>query len=148
VDREAPAEVDEPVTQNQQPTIDAKERLLKGAEVIGKVLVPAGFTFKFRGDGIGSGGHFASGEFVRGDRRLEFHFRYTLGMVTYHVGTAELSHEDYLRCLGVHEKRHYPDFPKHPLDSFIELSKDLAEFCSDFVTGDASKFLSCTPPEK
>jgi hypothetical protein len=147
VDGEAPAEV-EAQMKNPEIVIGPKAILLAGSEILGNVLTPAGFKFQFRGDGVGSGGHFAHGEFVRGNRRLEFHFRHTLGMVTYHVGEAQLGHEDYLRCLGFYEQRHYPDFPKHPLDSFTELSRDLREFCSDFVSGDASKLLSCASRKK
>jgi hypothetical protein len=142
VDREAPAEVDEPMMQK-AAALDPKETLLKGAEILATVLVPAGFVFNFREHGRGSGGQFAWGEFVRDDRRLEFHFRFSLGMVTYHVGSARLGHEEYMKRLGVYERRHYPDFPEHPLDSFTELSRDLVEFCSDFTLGDASRFLSC-----
>jgi hypothetical protein len=138
---EAPAEVEK---QMNEGTLGSKAMLLRGAEILGEVLQPAGFAFEFRGSGEGSGGLFAWGEFVREDRRVEIHFRHTLGMVAYHVGAAKLTHEDYLKCLGVYEKRHFPDFPKHPLDSFKELSRDLREFCTDFVAGDASKFLSCT----
>lgn len=124
--------------------LDPKVMLVQGAAILDEVLGPAGFVFEFREKGKGSGGHFAWGEFVRGNRSIEVHFRYSLGMVKYHVGTAELTHEDYLKCLGVYEKRHYPDFPNHPLDSFRSLSQDLSEFCADFLTADCSRFLSCT----
>jgi hypothetical protein len=44
--------------------------LLEGAEILTKVL-PEDFSFQFRGGGKSSGGNYAWGEFVRGDRKLE-----------------------------------------------------------------------------
>lgn len=61
-------------------------------------------------------------------------------MVTYHVGDASLGHEDYMRLLGVYGRNLYPDFPRHPLDSFRSLASDLENFCSDFVSGEGVQF--------
>src|ERR1700733_2642043 len=42
-----------------------------------------GFVFGPTTAGDGSGGSFARGEFRGGNRRLELHYRYSLGLVTY-----------------------------------------------------------------
>jgi hypothetical protein len=120
-----------------------------GAQILSDVLVPAGFHFEPRRGGIGSGGAFAHGQFVRGDRRLEIHFRDTLGLISYHLGKQQVSHQDYLKCLGVYGRHHYPDFPNDPLESFHALAKDLSLFFEDFLTGDGSLLLACAadPPK-
>ena len=66
-------------------TSTPKQTLLAGVGILDSVLSPYGFVFEFRDEGIGAMGPFAWGEFVRGDRRLELHYRYGLGLVTYHA---------------------------------------------------------------
>lgn len=48
----------------------------KGALLIEPVLKPHKFSFVFRDEGRGAGGFFATGDFIRDDRRLELHFRH------------------------------------------------------------------------
>ena len=119
-----------------------KSLLIDGAAIVESVLGTKGFVFALDQHAKGSGGWFASGSFARGDRRLELHFRGSLGMVTYHLGAASLGHEDYMRLLGVYGKNLYPDFPKEPLDSFRSLASDLENFCGDFVSGDGEQFMA------
>jgi hypothetical protein len=117
------------------------ETILKvGIEVLDPVLKPHGFKFVFEKAAQGSGGRFAFGKYVRGDRSLELHFRYSLGLVTYHIGESRLDHESYMRSLGVYGKNSYPDFPTDPLESFQSLAQDLARYCADFLTGDGAEF--------
>ena len=61
-------------------TVDPKEALFEGVKIIGPLLASKGFTFHFRDEGSGSGGKFVWGEFARKDRRLELHFRHSLGL--------------------------------------------------------------------
>jgi hypothetical protein len=121
---------------------DPKETLLKGMAIVESVLQPHGFKFMLGNVGQGSGGHFASGEFSRDDRRLELHFRHSLGLVTYHIGKHTLDHETYLRYLGKWQQRKYPGFSDDPLDGFRHLAHDLQTFCMDFVSGPGDEF--CT----
>lgn len=102
--------------------------------------MPFGFQFVLETSGKGSGGEFASGSYRRDDRRLELHFRYSLGLVTYHIGDDSLGHEEYMRFLGVFRNNRYPDFPKDPLDSFENLASDLKSYCSDFLSGAGDQF--------
>ena len=118
-------------------TMTPKEALLAGASVLDGVLRPARFVFEFREEGRGSGGHFAWGEYVREDRRLEFHFRHSLGLVRYHVADDSASHEAYMRELGVWEQCRYPGFSEEPMDAFANLSADLRH-AADFLSAGAS----------
>lgn len=110
------------------------ETLLEGAEILARVLGRHGFTFQTGTSGVGSGGAFACGDFVHDDRRLELHFRYSLGLVRYHLGPQSASHEHYMRALGVTANQ-YPGFSSDPLDGFRHLSHDLSFVTDDFLTG-------------
>jgi hypothetical protein len=68
-----------PGSPESKPT--AAEILREGAAILAPVLEPHGFRFVLETEGRGSGGHFAAGAFVRGDRRLELHYRHALGLV-------------------------------------------------------------------
>jgi len=114
-----------------------KNALLNGVQVLDPVLSPNGFQFRFRGEGKGSGGYFAFGEYVREDRRLELHFRHSLGLVTYHFADQSASHESYMRELGVWEQCRYPGFSDDAAAPFHGLAHDL-EFAKDFLSGSAA----------
>lgn len=110
------------------------ETLRAGAEIVRAVMKPHGFIFAFRGEGTGSGGHFAWGEFVRQDRRLELHYRASLGLVRYHLGAQHASHEGFMGAIGVLGCNRYPGFSHDPLDGFRDLTHDL-QFATDFLSG-------------
>ena len=118
--------------------------LLKGARELEPVLGPHGFEFVQTDSGRSSGGHFASGEYRRGDRRLELHVRWSLGLVTYHVGQNSLSHEQLTRAvratLGIGEPARYPGFSDDPLDGFRHLEVDLRHLGRVFTSGAAEEF--------
>jgi len=116
--------------------IKPKDALAEGAKILEPALSPYGFRFRFRESGKGSGGNFASGAFVRGDRQFELHFRWSLGLVRYHVDKASASHESYMRQLGVWDRCQYPGFSDDPNDAFRGLGHDLG-FAQDFLTGSA-----------
>jgi len=88
--------------------------LLRGVAVLTEVLGPAGFELVQTEDEVTTGGAFASGEFLRGDRRLELQVRSSLTLVRYHFGEKSLSHEDLVggvRALdAVSEAGQYPGF--------------------------------------
>ena len=114
-----------------------KEALLDGAKILDAVLLPKGFRFQFRKEGKGSGGNFACGEFVREDRRLELHFRQSLGLVRYHVGDQSAFHESYMRELGGWDQCRYPGFSEDPAAAFHDLAHDLG-LADDFLSGSAA----------
>jgi hypothetical protein len=117
-----------------------KQVLLAGVKIVDTVLVPHGFAFVLEKEGESSGGYFASGAYYRGNRKLELHFRWSLGLVTYHIEEAVLDHETYMRLLNVYGQNRYPDFPQNPKDSFKHLALDLQNFCSDFLSGEGEQF--------
>jgi len=102
------------------------EILKQGAKLLEPLLVSRGSRFNVVGDGRGSGGDFAVGEFRSRDRSLEVHFRYSLGLVTYYLGALSMGHIDYMRSvLGKRYASHYPAFSIDPLDAFRDLLLDL-----------------------
>jgi len=120
-----------------------QQALEAGVEFLDVLLRPQGFVYTALAAGAGSGGSFASGEFRRGNRSLELHYRYSLGLVTYHVGALVLSHEDYMwSVLGARWRSEYPGFSKEPLDGFRHLRADLENHCNDFLAGSDSAFES------
>jgi len=117
--------------------IPPKDALLEGAKILDPVLLPKGFRFQLRREGKGSGGNFAWGEFVHEDRRLELHFRQSLGLVRYHVGDQSASHESYMGQLGVWDQCRYPGFSNDPAVAFHDLAHDL-RMADDFLSASAA----------
>ena len=116
--------------------MDPRTILDEGARLLAPKLVPFGFSFIPGAYGKGSGGDAASGHFVRGDRKLELHFRYSLGLVTYHFGVMEMSHADFMRSvLGSKGGNKYPGFSDDPLQGFMDLAYDLEHYAKDFIEG-------------
>lgn len=110
--------------------------LRDGAKTLESILRPNGFRFRFRGDGKSSGGNFARAEFARRNRRIELHFRGSLGLVRYHVGNKSASHEAYMKELGVWGQCRYPGFSDDPMEAFDDLAHDLS-LAEDFLKGSA-----------
>ena len=89
------------------------ETLRKGTEILGPILSANGFTYCEGLAGHGSGGEYASGKYVKGNRILEIHFRQSLGLVTYYIGSESLRHEVFMRALlGQGAGNHYPGLCK------------------------------------
>ena len=110
--------------------------LRAGCEILDVVLVPHGFQFALRDAAQSSGGHFAWGDYVRGDRRLELHFRWSLGLVMYHLGDAQVSHVGYVRTVhGVAGGNAYPGFSDDALDGFRHLRHELETYGHTFLRG-------------
>ena len=121
---------------------EVSEILKAGVAILDDLMRSHGFVYRSTSAGVGSGGSFASGEFRRADRGLELHFRGSLGLVTYHLGCATLSHEDYMwSVLGNRWASHYPGFSDDPMDGFRHLLLDLEQYGSDFLRGSDSDFM-------
>jgi hypothetical protein len=120
----------------------AAEILNQGSRLLEPLFSKYGFVYVELKKGESSGGQFASGEFRRVDRRFEFHFRDSLGLVIYHQGSRSISHVDFMHSvLGKLYASHYPGFSKEPLDAFRNLSRDLEEYCHDFFERSDEAFL-------
>jgi hypothetical protein len=118
-----------------------RRALENGAKLLQPLLSVDGFRFKVIEVGAGSGGEYARGQFVNGDRCLDLHFGYSLGMVSYSVSEHTLSHEDYMRSLGVYGRHRYPGFAEDPLQAFRDLASDIEEFAQDWLLGDGKQFV-------
>ena len=120
------------------------ELLAQGTAELAAVLGPAGFEFIQTDEDADSGGPFASGEFLRGDRRLELHVRSSLGLVRYHFGEESLSHEDLVRGVraleGISAEAQYPGFSGDLMAPFRHLRHDLDLFGAIFLRGGAKAF--------
>ena len=106
-----------------------------------------GFNFDMAGQGTSSGGPFAWGEFVRDERRLDLHFRHSLGMVRYHIRDKSASHESYMREIGLWEGCEYPGFSADAFEAFRGLAHDLG-CAEDFTSGDATVLLRAAAKER
>jgi hypothetical protein len=119
--------------------MDPKDILKEGRKILDPIMSKNGFSFKITNSGSSSGGNFVACEYRKGDKRLEFHVRYNLGLVTYNMGGVELTHSDYMRLKNAHNK--YPGFSNNPVDGFRDLGFDLENFCLDFIVGKGDELL-------
>ncbi len=125
--------------------MDPQVALRSGAQELARALAPAGFAFAFIKEGEGSGGPFAVGEFRKENRRVEFHFRQSLGLVSYQVGEWTLSHSEYVRAVReLHGggEAFYPGFSSDPLAGFVDLRQDLERFGDVFLNREDSEFIA------
>jgi hypothetical protein len=118
--------------------------LSEGARIVGEVLEPHGFIWTSDKPHAGHPGNSASGNFTKADRKLALHFRWSLGLVSYHVGSAVVSHEALMRYLGHHQDARYPGFSTNPLDAFRHLASDLEKFGGDFIAGGGATVASAS----
>jgi hypothetical protein len=122
---------------------DPVQTLEAGRLLLDPALSSHGFIWTRGKTGASSGGSFACGEYTRENRRLELHFRHSLGLVTYHVARQSIDHSSYMRVLlGPVGGNHYPGFSNDPLDAFRHLAHDLTTYCSAFLTGSDDEFES------
>jgi len=112
------------------------ELLEAGRIILDPILTKHGFRWVAERSGHSSGGNFASGAYLRHTRRLELHFRYSLGLVSYFLGDSQVSHADYMRvAVSPGWRAAYPGFSQDPLDGFRHLAVDLAEHATAFLSG-------------
>ena len=110
--------------------------LRDGSEILKPVMNKHGFSFSIDGAGSSSGGNSAFGSWKKKDRKLEYHFRSSLGLVKYSLSTKTIEHEFFLWAIsGEQHKAKYPGSSKDPIDGFHRLRDDLNQFCAVFLTG-------------
>jgi hypothetical protein len=124
-----------------------KNILRRGIAVLNPLMWAHGFFFLRGLSGLSSGGHFASGKYVKWNRwshNLELHFRYELGLVRYYLGGHSLPHEVFMRTvLGPAKDSRCPGFRNDPMETFRDLRYDLANYGTDFLRGNREAFRSC-----
>jgi hypothetical protein len=118
-----------------------RDILQEGKRILDPVLLRFGFSFKDERSGPSSGGPYASASYVNGDRKLEVHYRWSLGLVTYHFGEETIDHESYMHVLlGTNGGNKYPGFSDDPIDGFKGLAYDLENFATAFLKGNFEEF--------
>jgi hypothetical protein len=113
----------------------ASDTLQQGNAILETVLGPAGFRFEWLAAGQSSGGDFASGKWINGNRSIEIHVRFSLGLVTYWIRGAAMGHAELMQALNVKAQAEYPGYSNDPLDGFRHLRHDLERFGGAFLSG-------------
>jgi hypothetical protein len=113
--------------------------LIEGIKILNPFLNKNGFRFTFKEKGRSSGGKYAFGIYSKGNRVIELHYRYGLGLINYSIYNTQLFHTDYMKLLGV-KKNHYPGFSNDPFQAFRDLLYDLENYAGDFISGDGIEF--------
>jgi hypothetical protein len=120
------------------------EILMRGCTILDGVLSKHGFNKQEITSGKGSGGYYAETSYTNGSRKLELHYRWSLGLVTYHFGSITLDHEAYMHALlGSNGGNKYPGFSDDPLEQFRSLVHDIEKFALAFLVGDEVEFGRC-----
>ena len=128
-----------------------EQHLLDGVKILSVYLEPLGFKFQLKETGQGSGGHFAYGHFIKSgglfgkQRKIELHFRWSLGLVGYFIDDLALSHQDYVDLLDRHGQNKYPNFSDNSQDAFHCLLWDLKNLLNDFTEHGAAIFKMKAP---
>lgn len=123
---------------------DVGERLAAGLAEIEPLLLQSGFERRLADSGKGSGGHFATAEFTKDDRRLHLWLRYDSLSVHYAIGDNRLDHTAYMReLLGPGGANQFPSYSNDVSAAFRALNHDLEHFAADFLTGSGEEFLRC-----
>jgi hypothetical protein len=120
------------------------EILREGCAILDPLLRKYGFSYLKGLAGHGSGGTYASGAYTNGERKLEFSYRFSLGLVTYFFGALSIDHEYYMYFVPAARGNHrYPGFSGDPLSGFHSLAYDLEHFAGSFLEGDFAQFSEC-----
>jgi hypothetical protein len=125
------------------------EVLREGCTILDPLMTAHGFLLENTLSGKGSGGRYAKAEYVNGRRQLEFHYRYSLGLVTYHFEKISIDHESYMRAvLGDKGGNRYPGFSDDPITPFRDLTYDLENFAGASLEDDFEEFGRCAEVAK
>ena len=107
--------------------------LREGAQLLVDALGGHPFEYREVVSGVGSGGDFVEGRIEAPTRAIEIHFRNTLGLVHYHLRGSSVSHDFYMKHLGVRDRCRYPGYSEDPMEGFRNLAHDIRAFGQDFL---------------
>jgi len=114
--------------------------VIEGSEILKPLMSKNGFQFTLDGEGQSSGGQFAFGPWTKNDRKLEYHFRFSLGLVEYSLENKTIEHGFFLWALtGEKRKAKFPGSSEDPTNGFSRLLDDLSNFCGIFLNGTDSE---------
>ena len=120
--------------------IEVEKVMRAGAALLEPKLSPHGFVFRMSNVWpVTSGGSAADACFERDNRAIHFSFRYSLGLVKYQKGEIALTHEQYMRALGLRSVARYPGFSSDPMAAFADLASDL-QYCDAFLLDSGTAF--------
>lgn len=119
-------------------------RLAEGVSRLEPLLRPNGFALAESEAGKGSGGYFASADFVKADRQLHLWLRFHSLSVRYELRGHALEHASYMReLLGPNGGNRFPSYSENTQAAFSALHHDLTQFCGDFLSGTGEGFMRC-----
>ena len=79
---------------------------------------------------------------MAGECRVSISYRRGLGDISLHAEGKTMSLKAYLREVGGYFDAKYPSAHSGSREQFPALAHDLAAFCAEFISGDASRFLA------
>ncbi len=118
--------------------MNPEDELKKGISILDQIMIPHGFKFVLGSTGKSSSGPFASGYYIKENRRLNLSVRFSLGCVTCQVDGKELDHSEYMQAVGI--KGEYPSFSEKVNDAFKHLATDIQNHGLIFLNGSVVEF--------
>jgi hypothetical protein len=115
------------------------EVLREGRQGLDPVLTQYGFSFKRGSSGPSSGDE--SGAYTNGNRKLEIHYRFSLGLVTYRFGETSFDQRSYMRALlGDNGGNRYRGLSDDTTAAFQNLAYDLQNLAGAFLEANLEEF--------
>ena len=118
------------------------------AALLAPILETIGFAFQLDNAGCASGGHFASGYYVRLPFRIGFIVRSRLGMVIYEADDRNVGHDDLMAALGhandsqfMFDQAAMAAVGRGGQDPVVALVHDLTEYVRPVLEADDSVLL-------
>lgn len=128
----------------QSDAAEVARSLSAGVTTVEPLLRRHGFQPADRDASKGSGGPFATIDFLKEDRALYLWLRLSSLSVRYDVRGHRLDHSSYMReLLGPAGGNLFPPHANDAVAAFAALRFDLEHFCGDFLSGDGEAYLRC-----
>jgi hypothetical protein len=128
---------------------ECQQKLVAITEKLNPVLNPLGYVFEADGYAVSSGGPFASGFFVNGEKKIGLIYRSFsgLGSVNYECRQSAVSHSDLMRYLGKedqsklkYDSKKFSSYAREEGDVLDALIHDIQSFEIDLLTSSSEQF--------